>query len=59
MASPKMAHFGDHIYVKKIILQLNTKRSQSVHMILFICIIYVTKSQKNQKDLWGIVGFSK
>ena len=32
MASPKMAHFGDHMYVKKIILQLNTKRSQSVHM---------------------------
>ena len=32
MASPMMVDFGDHTYVKKIILQLNIKRSQSVHM---------------------------
>ena len=32
MASIMMVNFFDHTYVKKIILQLNIKRSQSVHM---------------------------
>ena len=31
-----LADFGDHTYVKKIILQLNIKRSQSVHMDFMI-----------------------
>ena len=38
MASPMMVDFGDHTYVKKIILQLNIKRSQSVHMDFVICL---------------------
>ena len=31
MASPIMVDFGDHKYVKKIILQLHIIRSQPVH----------------------------
>ena len=38
MGSPMMVDFGDHTYVKKIILQLNIKRSQSVHMDFEICL---------------------
>ena len=38
MASPMMADFGDHIFLKKIILQLNFKRSQSVRMDFMICL---------------------
>ena len=33
-----MADFGDHTYIKKFILQLNIKRSQSAHMDFFICL---------------------
>ena len=36
MAPPMMADFGDHTYIKKNILQLNTKRSQSVHIDFMI-----------------------
>ena len=37
MASPTMiADFGDHSYVKKNILQLNIRRSESVHMDFMI-----------------------
>ena len=36
MGSPMMVDFGDHMS-KKNILQLNIKRSQSVHMDFEIC----------------------
>ena len=36
MGSPMMVDFGDHMS-KKYILQLNIKRSQSVHMDFEIC----------------------
>ena len=36
MASPRMAGFCDDTYVKKIILQLNIKRNQPVHMDFMI-----------------------
>ena len=36
MASPMMVDFGDHKYAKEIILQLDIKRSQSVHMDFMI-----------------------
>ena len=47
MASPMMADFGDHTYVKKIILQLNIKKSPSVHMDFMICLYNLGDSQKN------------
>ena len=37
MGSPMMVDFGDHMS-KKNILQLNIKRSQSVHMDFEICL---------------------
>ena len=36
MASPMMADYGEHIYIKKVILQLNIKKSQSVHINFMI-----------------------
>ena len=52
MASPKMAHFGDHIYVKKIILQLNTKRSQSVHMdFIYLYNLHDKESEKPKRPM--------
>ena len=36
MVSPMTVDFGDHKYVKKIILPLIIKRSQSVHMDFMI-----------------------
>ena len=48
MASPMMADFGDHTYFKKIILQLNIKRSQSVHMDFVIC-LYNLRDRESEK----------
>ena len=36
MASPMMADFGGHDYIKKNILQFNIKRGQSVYMDFMI-----------------------
>ena len=43
-----MADFGDHKYVKKIILQLNIKRSQSVHMG-FMIYLYNLGDRESEK----------
>ena len=53
MASPMMVDFGDHTYVKKIILQLNIKRSQSVHMDFVICLNNLgdTGSEKSKRPM--------
>ena len=49
MASPKIADFGDHTFVKKIILPLNIKRSQSVHMDSMIC-LYNLGDRESEKQ---------
>ena len=36
MASLMMADYGEHIYIKKVILQLNITKSQSVHIDFMI-----------------------
>ena len=53
MASPMMADFGDHTYVKKIILQLIIKRSLSVHMDFVICLYNLddTESEKPKRPV--------
>ena len=46
MASPIMADFVDHTYIKKkIFFQLNIKRSQPFHMDFMICLHEVRKSK--------------
>ena len=53
VASPMMADFGDKKYVKKIILQLNIKRSQSVHMDFMIYLLNLgdTESEKPKRHM--------
>ena len=48
MASPMIVDFGDHTFVKKIILLLNIKRSQSVHMD-FMIYLYNLGDRESEK----------
>ena len=47
MASPMMAEYGEHIFIKKVILQLNIKKSQSLHIDF---IIYLHNLGNNESE---------
>ena len=49
MASPMIVDFGGHTFVKKIILLLNIKRSQSVHMD-FMIYLYNLGDKESEKQ---------